>query len=656
MGTEVTINAENADGYLQKEDATWATAHDAETADTVNTSAEKYYNSVEGSLDTGTYRITRTILEFDVSSLNIPADNNIIKARLRVNGYAYFTVSKIVVVEGEQTDTTPVVADFDAYEYTILGENRSTLHNSGYNTFLFNDDGIEFLNQRIISDGASNVKLFLIEYDHDFLDTAPAGVNRFGMFYSETTDSGRYPQLIIEYDLESPIDQYVVASTSQGYVSNSDVVWATCRSAGTGDLVTTNQNTINASAEEDTGTYTIERGFFHFDLSTIENKISIDRVVIRFKVSGVKHDLTDLTGAHVQQGTQDHTIALTTVDFDAFSGSSFGEFDFAVGQGIYDVELNSTGKGYVETQLGQATPADRIVKFCLRENDYDYDDSAPGTGVHGEGTVNSGGAGLEDWEKTTLLIYYSTPDNQSDCEDMGWFWSSSQNQCYQFFPTNKADCQAADLYWYSGGCYDQLPDNKNECQEGDFFWHYSLCQASNQLGIVRCLCIDTVYNLWLVAGHEVDEIINVFVTPFGTSGEPRLRTYGINKYPAYSHSTGLNGKIAVIEFLEDLPEETDNVWVSVRGMKDGSTMIENPIEQMKHFLVNYINMTTSDYNTTKFATAIAKATTRGYKGAGSIQPDDWKIPKQVIEDIAKSFDLRVYFDKDALLSTEFIND
>ena len=654
MGTEITINAENQDGYLQKSDATWATAHDAATADSIDTDDEKYYNSIEASLDTGIYRITRTILPFDVSTLSIPADNNIIKARLRVYCYAYFSATKIVMVEGEQQDT-PAVGDFDAFEYTILGENRTTLHNSGYNTFEFNAAGLEFLNERIINDDVNTLKLFLIEYDHDFLDTAPTGINRFGTFYSDTTDSGRVPQLIIEYDLESPIDAYPVASTSQGHVTNANASWATCRGAATGTAVATNQNNIEAFAEEDTGTYTIRRGFFHFDLSAIENKISIDRVVIRFKVSGVKHDLTDLSGAHVQQGTQDHTIALTTTDFDSFSGSSFGEFDFAVGQGIYDVELNASGKSYVETQLGQATPADRVVKFCLRENDYDYDNVTPGAGVHGDGSVNSGGAGNQDWEKTELLIYYDPPTNQSDCEDMGWYWSSSQNQCYQFFPTNQGDCENADLYWYSGACYDQLPDNKFECQENNFFWHYSLCQATNKLGIVKALCIDTVYNKWAVAGHEVDEIVDVFVTPFGTSGEPRLRAYGITRYPAYSHSIGLNGKIAIIQFFEDIPEETDNIWVSIKGMKDTS-LIENPIEIMKHFLINYVGMTISDYNVSAFAAAVTKATNRGYKGAGSIQPDNWKTPKQVIEDIGKSFDFRIFFDKDGLLSVEFIND
>lgn len=165
------------------------------------------------------------------------------------------------------------------------------------------------------------------------------------------------------------------STTADGYVGNDvdDSSWATCHDAATGDEVSSADNSVvdaikvrrlTTKANND---FTIRRCFFYFDTSGVVGTIlSCDLVI-----EGLTN--ADNTVA-AQEGTQAAT--LTTADYDAFTGSTFGTTAWSTGTNT--ISFNSTGLAAIN-QAG-------TTKVCVRDNTWDVADSEPAT----DGTRNSG--------------------------------------------------------------------------------------------------------------------------------------------------------------------------------------------------------------------------------------------------------------------------
>jgi len=179
--------------------------------------------------------------------------------------------------------------------------------------------------------------------------------------------------------------------------------------------------------------------------------------------------------------------------------------------------------------------------------------------------------------------------------------------------------------------------------------------AFDMLSGVNCHCLDVSTGVWLVAGHRCNAINNVYTTDtLDDDNQPKLRdTADYTITLAHSYAGGFDGKIAIITFTTDLPAVTDSVWCNVEGMWD-SGLIENPIEMMEHFLINYMGFTSAEYNTTTFGTAETTATSRSYVAAGTVELASDLTGRQIIEGMARSFGLTVAYDNDGKLTIKFL--
>lgn len=165
----------------------------------------------------------------------------------------------------------------------------------------------------------------------------------------------------------------------------------------------------------------------------------------------------------------------------------------------------------------------------------------------------------------------------------------------------------------------------------------------------KCYCIDTLNNIWIVAGHQVKEIGNVYTTDIENNQDLlSIRTDTITKTVDYSYVGGLNSKIAIIQFTTNAPLPTDIVNVDCQGMIDGSSnLIENPITALEHFLINYLGFTSADYDITSFTSA--ETDSEDWLIANVILPNEKYSAKELIEKWASSLGAVVGFNFDGKL-------
>lgn len=158
------------------------------------------------------------------------------------------------------------------------------------------------------------------------------------------------------------------STTADGYVSNSDADWATCRGAASGasveDTSYAHYCTSSYSTITKTNTYTIARAFLYFDTTDVDNAGSADLNLCSYW-SGNVDDIEAFTGTQA--------ATLSTADFDAFNESeSWGAYT-----GSYTLD------DYITITLSDASYINNagITKCCYREQDHDVANSAPALGT-----------------------------------------------------------------------------------------------------------------------------------------------------------------------------------------------------------------------------------------------------------------------------------
>lgn len=174
-------------------------------------------------------------------------------------------------------------------------------------------------------------------------------------------------------------------------------------------------------------------------------------------------------------------------------------------------------------------------------------------------------------------------------------------------------------------------------------------------GILRAYCIDTSSDIWIAAGHEMDEITEVYFPVSSPTDEPTLKNpshYTVDTTATYAN--GLNGDITTITFTSGAPDPaTTPVYFNGKGMKSGGSLISNPALVIEHYITEYLGMTTDDYNDTDFTTEETEYDNRGYICAGAIY--DFQSPRKIIEDIARSFNMTTFFDESGLFTIKSLD-
>jgi len=172
---------------------------------------------------------------------------------------------------------------------------------------------------------------------------------------------------------------------------------------------------------------------------------------------------------------------------------------------------------------------------------------------------------------------------------------------------------------------------------------------------VKCTALDIQGGIWLVAGHKVHAIGNVFTTDNANDQDlPKYRGTDLTKTLAYTYAGGFENRIAIITFTGTLPQDNDTVWCDVDGFEtSGNVLIENPIEMLEHFITEYMDFTSDEYNTTTFGVAETEADTRGYIGAGVIELGSNETARSIVESMARSFGATIAYDADGKLTIKF---
>lgn len=658
MGIKTTITGAVADGIVEYKAGTWANARAGSGGAGFTLSHEDIYlsDAIKASYDAGAnpgerFQVSRVFLYFDLSTLTIPDLAEVTGVRLKLYGYAYTTAEYASVQEGTQGDVLDS-GDFNAYTGNMFAKNVFAWHGTGQNAFTFDQAGIDYIAGKI----GETAKLCVREHDHEYLDAEPNDLFRSGIYFAEASGTDLKPELEIEYAYASPCTSKIEDAASG---AGKDIRYSCLK--GTGSW-----SDVISAAAADTATYAeqyetindnstgLDRFGISFDLSDLPVGVEFTAATLNLYIE-FNHDQADedtIIAALVRsnhdpdsQGVDDYNNSQDTV---FASIGPLADND----SGWKSAVLNSSGLQAINDMFANES---KILRFFIRDKHHDIDGNTP---------ADSGWSPEMAWwarqdaegyspDRVMNLELTFTVNNQTDCETMGWYWYD--NACHQDLPDTQEACEASGNYWWASKCHSELPDTEKECSGYAFYWYYGECQLTNKLGVIPCVCIDTVENIWLAAGHEVKEIAEIFVTPTGGSGEPRLRTTGFETYPAYVYAGGLDGKIAVIQFTADPPEETDSVWCNVKGMMDDTgNLIENPIEILQNFITKYIGMTAGqDYEEIAFNTAKAVADTMAYKSAGAII--DHPSAQEVIEKMAASIGAKIFFNQGGRLCVKFLD-
>ncbi len=165
----------------------WDSIHDAGAGQAVQDTNLQYASPL-AMHDAGfdDWFIYRSFLDFDY---NVPAGKVIVAAELRVMGWNA-NDSGVSVQQG--THSNPIVVDdYDAFVGSAFGFVTSWLLDE-YNTITLDAAGIVYLNS------VSTAKLCLREYQHDYLDVAPASANYYnGMYFYESGFGKPYLKLTL---------------------------------------------------------------------------------------------------------------------------------------------------------------------------------------------------------------------------------------------------------------------------------------------------------------------------------------------------------------------------------------------------------------------------------------------------------------------------
>ena len=230
-------------------------------------------------------------------------------------------------------------------------------------TFRFGKDKFTYVKEARVWDGSNSpkredVKLALFRKDDKLI-------------LRKTISKEFFDDVVFPVYTDHPDAYY--GDIADGYVELTGAAggsWSSVRDASDGDTSSDSDAYCNTSMYVDaalTGpplwqtAYIVSRAFFYFDTFGIGADATI--TACDLKIYGY---LNANTSVSAQKGTQ--TDSLTTADYDAFSGSEYGNVAWAIdtyntisfnAQGISDIEKTGT------------------TKICVREYTYDYLNSEP---------------------------------------------------------------------------------------------------------------------------------------------------------------------------------------------------------------------------------------------------------------------------------------
>lgn len=134
-----------------------------------------------------------------------------------------------------------------------------------------------------------------------------------------------------------------------GYVQNTNVVFATCRGASAGDF-SQDSSTVEYLAQCGTG-YSIIRGFFLFDTSSLNDAAVVSAAIISFCAANQGTTNTNSTTVDVVASTPASNTALVLGDFDQVGSTVFGSINISSWvdtDGTYnDITLDANGRAAV---------------------------------------------------------------------------------------------------------------------------------------------------------------------------------------------------------------------------------------------------------------------------------------------------------------------
>lgn len=191
------VESTSVDGWINKIDGTWATAHDATSGDTASPSGAQIATRV--AYDAINYTIWRGAMLFDTSA--IPDDATIDSAILSIWVVTKYTQNndsvQRLVTTTPASNTDIVLADYDQFG-TVAQANDIAIADTTtgqYNDFTLNATGKGNISKTGIS------KFGIREVTYDISNVAPASGGSDGIDYysADQTETANDPKLVINY-------------------------------------------------------------------------------------------------------------------------------------------------------------------------------------------------------------------------------------------------------------------------------------------------------------------------------------------------------------------------------------------------------------------------------------------------------------------------
>ena len=185
-----TIYSGTNDGFVNQMGPVWGLVRDHTDGNSSSSNTSFVGYSIRVDLSTGrggnTFLITRSFFEFDTSGISVAPTDATLKIYGGVNGNG-----DVIAVLGTQ-DTSLGTNDFDALDFTKpLSSELATWSTGAYNDIALNSTAFNTMRDDDL------FKVVVINYDYDYLDTAPTSAinTQCGCYYANDPGTSRDPYI-----------------------------------------------------------------------------------------------------------------------------------------------------------------------------------------------------------------------------------------------------------------------------------------------------------------------------------------------------------------------------------------------------------------------------------------------------------------------------
>ena len=159
----------------------------------------------------------------------------------------------------------------------------------------------------------------------------------------------------------------VYSAVEDGYLANRAYQWLSCRNSETAITSWYDSATLAAYANNLSGRFNVARLFLYFSMDGLAGVVEGCSLSVHY--SSWAYSRRSLC---IQRGLQGDTLSLS--DFDAFTGDYFCEMvHWSTGWRTYS--LGASAQDYLSGLITEGG----VAKFCVRELEHDFNNSAPGT-------------------------------------------------------------------------------------------------------------------------------------------------------------------------------------------------------------------------------------------------------------------------------------